>query len=192
MSVGESITTSSEPIVPPHPVDVALTCSDVQAKLKCQISVHLNRSCSWLPLKARQEQTEDIFQNVCLQAMKSRDKYDPFRTVGGWLYGITINVIREYIRREHRVPSVLGETTEFIESSYSHHNDEVEDMFKKLFHLNSDERQIIECAYLEELSHREIANRLSITEGNSRIRLQRAMGKLRRLMTDSRDVEGSR
>ena len=48
------------------------------------------------------------------------------------------------------------------------------------------ERELVVWACVDELTHREIGDRLKITEDNSRQRLKRALGKLERIITSLR------
>lgn len=66
-------------------------------------------------------------------------------------------------------------------------NEALSALRRALGDLNPDYRQIIELRYYQDLSYREIADVLGITSTNAGIRLSRALGQLKRVLSQSVD-----
>lgn len=67
----------------------------------------------------------------------------------------------------------------------SHSTHDPEELMRCLGKLTAEDREIIALVYWKDLSHKEIARQLGITEENSRAKLKRAMDRLRKLMGTS-------
>ena len=66
-------------------------------------------------------------------------------------------------------------------------NESLSALRRALADLNPDYRQVIELRYYRDLSYREIADVLGITSTNAGIRLSRALGQLKRVLSRSVD-----
>ena len=64
-------------------------------------------------------------------------------------------------------------------------NKEKSDTLREINFLGEDEKQIITLHYLENLSYKEISEKLKITEGNARTRLSRAKRNLKEALKPS-------
>ena len=152
--------------------------------------VRLKRS----PLVASRESAMDVVQSVFREALAALPKFEwgggnSFRN---WLLTYAENKLRNrdrYHRAERRSPvreadlklsqvyaSMLG-PDQAIDA-----REQVEDFERAFFRLADSEREIILMSRIEELSHAQIAERLGVTEANSRKLLSRAMVRLASMM----------
>ena len=161
--------------------------------------LHLDCVYAWVRLKrspvvASRESAMDVVQSVFREALAALPKFEwgggnSFRN---WLLTYAENKLRNrdrYHRAERRSPvreadlklsqvyaSMLG-PDQAIDA-----REQVEDFERAFFRLADSEREIILMSRIEELSHAQIAERLGVTEANSRKLLSRAMVRLASMM----------
>lgn len=152
--------------------------------------VRLKRS----PLVASRESAMDVVQSVFREAVEALPAFEwgGSNSFRNWLLTYANNKLRNrerYHRAERRSPS--RETDLQLSHVYasmvspthsSDARDQVEEFERAFFKLADQEREIILMARIEELSHAQIAERLGVTEANSRKMLSRAMVRLASLM----------
>jgi RNA polymerase sigma factor (sigma-70 family) len=124
-----------------------------------------------------QEITNDSFMK-CFDSFK---KMDQAPSIKPWLRRITVNTAIDYYRKDKRFQDHLevdGETPIFNEMCAP---DQMafEDILKILYKLPEDQQMVFNLYEVEGYSHKEIADRLEITESGSRVYLTRAKAKLR-------------
>lgn len=128
----------------------------------------------------------DLVAETYLAALQSRHRFDPSKgTAIGWLYGIARNQLRLYFRRsrvEREGQQRLGAAAPRIDERTLEYLDRVESnvdfeaaIREALSDLPDQQRDVVRLRIDEELSHAEIAERLGISEANSRVRLHRAV-----------------
>ena len=157
------------------------------------------------------ESAADVVQSVCREVLERlRDERLEYRGEAefrGWLYEAALLKIksrRRYWAAERRDPkrerrgargsasgsgggAALDEllphqaTTPSADAASA---EEAERVRRRLDELPERYRRVIELAHLEDLSHREIAERLEITEGASRMLLSRALARLSSLVVE--------
>jgi RNA polymerase sigma factor (sigma-70 family) len=92
-----------------------------------------------------------------------------------WLYGIARNLLSQY-RRRARVEDRARQKLGMPDRDWG---DEVDDRVVDLEGLPEHERAALELHVVEELPYGEVARRLSITPGTARMRVHRALRRLR-------------
>jgi RNA polymerase sigma factor (sigma-70 family) len=164
--------------VPVDPIDRAASDLMVRADLQKHARARLGRYLSGRPAAVREQFIEDAVQEALRRAINARAEYDPARaTPTGWFNGFLDKVLSEECRKLRRAPVQpdpddwdpldrrMGDPTEL----------------RELLALISPEAcEIVTLHHLDERSHAEIAARLGISEGASRVRLARAMNELKR------------
>jgi len=134
---------------------------------------------------------EDAVQETLKRAATKWDTFDPaFRPLACWVFGILNLVLREMYRDRRRQPhqaSSIPHDWDQLPAREAFSMD-LEVLVSLLAKLPDPSRLIVTTYHLEELSHEQIAKKLGITPGNSRIRLARAMAELRQMAAR----EGSR
>ncbi len=161
--------------------------------------LHLDCVYAWVrlkrsPLVASRESAMDVVQSVFREAMVALPKFEwgGSNSFRNWLLTYADNKLRNrerFHRAERRSP--VREADLRLSQVYAsmcspaHASDareEVEEFERAFFKLTEAEREIILMARIEQLSHAHIADRLGVTEANSRKLLSRAMVRLASLM----------
>jgi RNA polymerase sigma-70 factor (ECF subfamily) len=146
------------------------------------------------PAILAKESSSDVVQSVCREVLESlrteRFEYRGEAEFKQWLYGAA--VLKLEGRRRHwraQMRDALREqpsgTSRVVDPSVSAtpsadamRREDAERLRTAVASLPESYRRIIELAYVEELPHAEIAERLSISETNSRVLLSRALARL--------------
>ncbi|MGU3408827.1 RNA polymerase sigma factor [Microbacterium sp. M1A1_1b] len=128
---------------------------------------------------------EDVTQQVFVRAWRSRSTYDPAKApLGAWLVGIARNCITdahtERTRRLRLTLAVAGEeaaapTAEDVTDGLA----ERVMVAGELDRLDEVPRTVMRLAFYEELSHREIAERLDLPLGTVKSHIRRSLARLR-------------
>lgn len=146
-----------------------------------------------VPGAAAASAAEETLNEVVLRALNAADRYQPGRQLRPWLLGIALNVIREgrtaKARREIPVHDLYPESANLSEDELFERLEQVENPFALLesdqraaallAFAPAEDRRIIELAVLYELDSTALARELKITPGAARVRLHRALGRLR-------------
>lgn len=126
--------------------------------------------------------TSQIFERVYLKlATYCHDK----GSFSAWIYKIAQNIIRDYLRARKNTAFPLDETACAVSDTSSRIEDEIcraeikELLAEALSFLNERERNIIALKFWSDLTNREIAELLSLTDSNVGVTLFRAMRKLK-------------
>lgn len=138
-------------------------------------------------------QAEEVTQDVFVSAWRKRDQFDPSRgSLAGWLVGITKRRIIDHLRSERRhsdrrtdlatdvAPSTGIPGTELVAAA-----DDVEQVADKMLvahalnSLTERPRQVIELAYIHDLTHQEIAERTGIPLGTVKSDIRRGLESIR-------------
>jgi RNA polymerase sigma factor (sigma-70 family) len=141
----------------------------------------------------------EVLQEVVLEALSHADRFNPTGQPMAWLLGIAINVIKrkkfEHIRRSQREFSMsnfsltqeeaLSESDLFDQltaNTYAGPDQEIaaNEQAELLLSLVSPEDQhILMLAFLQGFEREALAQKLGITPGAARVRLHRALKRLR-------------
>ena len=123
---------------------------------------------------------EDLFQEVVLQSWRSFSSFRGKSNIGTWLYRVALNVcmstkLKLDQRNEH---TVKLDNVAFTVGQWDQKNDEQYEALKACIDgLKVAERSLV-VLYLEELSYREIAEVLGLTENHVAVKMKRIRSKL--------------
>lgn len=124
-----------------------------------------------------------VFQNIKMFNGNNRNS-----TLEGWIRRILVNTAIDYFRKKKRLNNIISENEHFDIINNDDVNGleklEMEDLIKQLNRLPEGARIIFNMFALEGYSHKEIADRLSITEGTSKSQFSRARGLLKKMIGD--------
>jgi RNA polymerase sigma factor (sigma-70 family) len=126
----------------------------------------------------------EITNDSFLKCFDSFKKMEESPQVKPWLRRITVNTAIDYYRRNKRFQNhqeADGETPVFDEV-YAPDQMAYQDILKILRLLPEDLQLVFNLYEVEGYSHREVADRLNITESSSRVYLTRAKSRLRQLI----------
>jgi RNA polymerase sigma factor (sigma-70 family) len=127
---------------------------------------------------------KDLFQEIICQLWKSYDSFNHQSKFSSWMYRVALNTAIVYFKKQKRKEDVYAAIASEIEMpSDDAETKEIQlaHFYKALQQLDKIEKALI-FYFLEDYSHREIGETLGISEGNARVKLNRAKHKLKELI----------
>ena len=134
-----------------------------------------------------EEVTADLTSQTVLKALKSLKKYTvrgvPF---SAWLYRIASNEVNRYYKQTNKKLVYSIDEREFehlIEQSVEDESDyDIDYIIRQMHMLCESDIEALELRFFEGKSFAEMAFILDITEANAKMRIYRAIDKLRKLL----------
>ncbi len=127
---------------------------------------------------------EDLFQEIVCQLWKAYDSFKGESQFSTWMYRVAINTAIVFLKKEKRkVDKYELPSTNIREEENDSEVKEkqIEYFYKAVQKLEKIDKAII-FYQLEGFSHKEIGENLGISEGNARVKLNRAKEKLKELI----------
>ena len=124
---------------------------------------------------------DDLFQEITFQLWKAYDSFKGESQFSTWMYRVAINTSIVFLKKEKRKTDKYELSTDNIkeeESDAENKENQIEHFYKAVQKLEKIDKAII-FYQLEGFSHKEIADNLGISEGNARVKLNRAKDKLK-------------
>lgn len=184
----------SPPIAAPpgDPARAALGNPALHFQLEKQAKAFFQRYLAARPRSFQLDEAGEAIQDACKRALDKSAKFDPAKgSTDGWIHGILQVVCCERCRllnvRHQQIPDNSAVWSSLEAKLDSDRN--TEELSALMKELKDEDRQIVTWAYVEELSHIEIAEKLGISRGASRVRLSRALVALKHLASEK---EGER
>lgn len=139
-------------------------------------------------------QAEEIVQDVMLTVWRKADQFDPHKAqVSAWVYQIAKNRQIDVLRKENRpLPEELksdaqdSARTDTEAGQILAIEEEAVQLKKALLKLKPDQREMIEKAYLGELTHQEIKAQTGLPLGTIKSRIRLGLERLRHDLKDVR------
>lgn len=129
-------------------------------------------------------QAEEIVQDVMLTVWRKAAMFDPHRAqASAWIYQIARNRQIDIIRKESRpIPDELAQDPEAEPdaSQILAFDQEAEQLKTALDLLQPDQKEMIEKAYLGDLTHQEISVQTGLPLGTVKSRIRLGLNRLRR------------
>lgn len=125
-----------------------------------------------------QDDAQDVLQEAFIKVYVHREKFQTNQSIGSWIKTITINTALTYIKQNYRFQLVenelkldeihvdLEESTEFKELQHK--------LLEILNQLPDGYRTVFNLYTIDNLTHKEIAEYLSISENTSKTQLFKA------------------
>jgi len=126
------------------------------------------------------EQQRDLFQEIVLQLWKAYPTFKGNSKFSTWIYRVALNTALVYFKKDKQKvdKTQLDENIDVIDVNESESKEEkLAYLYKAVQELNAIEKALI-FLFLENQSHREIAENLGISEVNARVKLNRTKEKL--------------
>jgi len=126
------------------------------------------------------EQQRDLFQEIVMQLWKAYPTFKGNSKFSTWMYRVALNTALVYFKKENRKvdKTPLDDDIDVIDTNEGEHKEEkLAYLYKAVHELNAVEKALI-FLFLENLSHKEIAENLGISEVNARVKLNRTKEKL--------------
>ena len=135
------------------------------------------------------EECQDLAQEILLQAWRSLPKFEGKASAATWFYRVALHTAMNWQRkdkprrvRQQPLLEVHVQETEGSDSAEQvQHRDTVEQLYKAIHQLRKTDTALV-LLYLDELSYREMAEVLGISESNVGVKLNRAKKALGELM----------
>jgi len=127
---------------------------------------------------------QDLFQEIVCQLWKSYDTFRNESQFSTWMYRVAVNTAIVFLRKEKRKVDKYEIVSENIkdEEGDSHIKEsQLDHFYKAVQKLEKIDKAII-FYQLEGFSHKEIGENLGISEGNARVKLNRAKEKLKEII----------
>ena len=127
---------------------------------------------------------EDLFQEIVIQLWKAYPNFRGEAKFSTWAYRIGLNTTLALFRKRKR--DVPVDSMEILpEIKIAEENDDqtaqIQAMYDAIHQLSDVEKALI-MMYLDDKPYREISEILGITEGNARVKMNRAKEKLKTLI----------
>ena len=124
---------------------------------------------------------EDIVQDTFLKLMKQNREFETEGHLDNWLTSVCVNESKDHLKSFFR-KNVM--TLEQAEELYTFDKPKDLDLFNAVMSLPKKERTVIHLFYYEELSIKEIADVMKISESAVGTRLHRARKHLKEMLGD--------
>lgn len=126
------------------------------------------------------ENQRDLFQEIIVQLWKAYPTFKGKSKFSTWMYRVALNTALVYFKKENRKvdQALLDDNLNIADVNDGESEEEKLDyLYKAVQELNAVEKALI-FLFLENQSHREIAENLGISEINARVKLNRTKEKL--------------
>lgn len=131
---------------------------------------------------------DDLFQEITYQVWKAYPNFKGESEFSTWLYRIALNTAIIFLKSEKKRSFIANEdfsNYKIAEDEYDHEKEEkLAEMYKAIYQLNPIDKAFI-FYYLEDFSGREIAEQMGISEGNVRVKMNRAKNKLKDILNNN-------
>ncbi|MDQ6528771.1 RNA polymerase sigma factor [Flavobacterium sp. LHD-85] len=127
---------------------------------------------------------QDLFQEIICQLWKSYDTFRNESQFSTWMYRVAVNTAIVFLKKEKRKVDKYEMPSENVkedESDFYIKESQLDHFYKAVQKLEKIDKAII-FYQLEGFSHKEIGENLGISEGNARVKLNRAKEKLKEII----------
>ncbi|MCB2168661.1 MAG: sigma-70 family RNA polymerase sigma factor [Deltaproteobacteria bacterium] len=140
------------------------------------------------------EEAADLTQDAFLKAYDRLHTFRAGRKFHPWLYTLSINVARDYLRKQKRQPKTSLRHPETIAETASGDSNavaeadraaEIQSLFEVLRNLSLDDREALLLRFREGLKMKEIAEQLGLSVSGAKMRVQRGLHKLQEAWKDT-------
>lgn len=127
------------------------------------------------------EDYEDLFQEITYHAWKGFPSFRGEAKFSTWLYRIALNTAISSFRKRKPVIELVTNLPDDLSEQIIEKNEQQQQLLWAIKQLNEAERAII-ALYLEEMSYREIAEIIGISENNVGVKINRIKNKLSQIL----------
>lgn len=121
-----------------------------------------------------QANSNDLRQEILLALWMSLDRYEGRSSLATWFYGVAINVVRSFSRRNQHWETATGSRSlQAPSTAYAGHNRSQVSILSEFIQSLDDPDRFVLQMYLDRLSYAEISEATGIAEANLRVRISR-------------------
>ncbi|UPZ16563.1 RNA polymerase sigma factor [Flavobacterium humidisoli] len=127
---------------------------------------------------------QDLFQEIVCQLWKSYESFRSESQFSTWMYRVAVNTAIVFLKKEKRKVDkyeIASENVKDDEGDSHIKESQLDHFYKAVQKLEKIDKAII-FYQLEGFSHKEIGENLGISEGNARVKLNRAKEKLKEII----------
>lgn len=132
---------------------------------------------------------DDLFQEITYQVWRAYPGFKGQSEFSTWLYRIALNTAIVFLKSEKKRSFIANEdfsNYKIVEDEYNDEKDEkLSAMYQAIHQLNPIDKAFI-FYYLEDFPGREIAEQMGISEGNVRVKMNRAKNKLKDILNSNK------
>lgn len=151
------------------------------------VRVHSGRLANFLRRRVgNPHDVEDLVQDTLLEAVRCVDQFQRQSRPETWLFGIAMNLMRNYYKRSRQRDFHVSADADDIASEaaddpleIAHYREVADRVARLLPALSHDHQQLLHLVVWDDLSYEEAATRLSIPIGTVRSRVSRARSFLK-------------
>jgi RNA polymerase sigma-70 factor (ECF subfamily) len=141
------------------------------------------------------DQAKDILQEGFIKVFNSLDKFNRKGSLEGWIRRIMVNTAIDQIRKDKRSltlshsEELLDKGLEVVEETEIDDDESLQlnmsHVIEAMQELSPGYKAVFNLYVMEDMTHKEIANSLGITEGTSKSNLAKAKMKLRKILLEN-------
>jgi RNA polymerase sigma-70 factor, ECF subfamily len=129
---------------------------------------------------------EDVLQETLISIHRSRHTYLPGRPLGPWLYAICENRMLDYFRQQRRRDRGVAAFKKEPSSSTTE-PEPATSLLAAVGKLPGIQRKVIELLKIQDLSVKEVSNRMKMSESAVKVTAHRGYEAIRRMMGEKRE-----
>ncbi|SDI82226.1 RNA polymerase sigma factor [Chryseobacterium jejuense] len=134
---------------------------------------------------SEKDDRDDLFQEITFQLWKAYPNFRGESEFSTWLYRIALNTAIVFLKNQKRRSFIGNEDFSNHVIAQEDYDDDKEErmakMYKAIYLLNPIDKAFI-FYYLEDFSGKQIAEQMGISEGNVRVKMNRAKNKLKDIL----------
>ena len=131
------------------------------------------------------EDAEDLCSDVFVKIYSKIDTFDESKaSLSTWIYAMTSNTVIDFYRTNHihsEIPEDLAEDKSLIEDEVLN-SESLEELAKALRALPQEQMDIIVLRYYKGLTLQEVAEKMNLSYGVTKLRHREALGRLKDLL----------
>jgi RNA polymerase sigma factor (sigma-70 family) len=128
------------------------------------------------------EDHEDLFQEITIQLWKSYSGFRGESKFSTWMYQVALNTAMTLSKKPKKYQfqqvDINFSSLKIKEESYEDDEHKLKEMYQHIYRLSDIEKALI-MMYLDNKPFKEIGDILGITQGNARVKMNRAKNNLK-------------
>ena len=139
------------------------------------------RVLSYLRRLVPYDDAEDVMQRVFFEVWRSRDRFDPDRSLEAWVFAIARRRAIDHLRRPHHLTVPIDLVRDLADGDGRDTADSLAwagEVRRCLARLPAEQRQVLEMAYFGGHTQAEIARQLGLPLGTVKARMFRGLRRM--------------
>jgi RNA polymerase sigma-70 factor (ECF subfamily) len=139
------------------------------------------RVLSYLRRRVPYDEAEDVMQRVFFEVWRSRDRFDPERSLEAWVFAIARRRAIDHLRRPHHVTVPIELVRDLSDTDGREAADSLvwaREVRRCLDRLSAEQREVLQLAYFGGRTQVEIAEQLGLPLGTVKARMFRGLRRM--------------